>query len=158
MSTLDKRLKEIKETVDEAPDDWVGEGFHKLDPSILTRQPPRIKWGDIYKGERRDPNHKQLGDEPYFWNDKDRVEYLEKLCRTMNHAARLVQDERDQWLELCQKQEENMKIMALGVERNNAMLQAEVTKHNESRRAYNALVKELNAEIKRLKSGDGING
>jgi len=114
--------------------DFVGAGFHRLDDNLIEQHPPMIQWGQLV----RDMNH------------ADKVRYLERLASAMNHAARLVQDERNALQALCGKKEEQLIAMSKAVDANNAMLQSEITRMNEDRqemlRAMTALKAELRAE------------
>ena len=112
-------------------------GFHRLDNDIIKNNPPNIKWGELYK----------------TWEEGRKVEYLEKLCATMNHAARLIQDERNALNELCEHKEGQLVQLAAAMEQNTNMVQQQVTKMNEERQQYNAAYAQLNAELKELRSG-----
>lgn len=118
-------------------DDFVAAGFHRIDDQVLSANAPKIAWGDIYKR----------------WPEADKVRHLEKLAATMNHAARLVSDERDKLVELCALKEEQLAKMAKQMQANNAMLQQEVTRMNAQRQGYHAEVARLNARIRELEKG-----
>ena len=119
-------------------DDFVAAGFERLDPKLIEKRPPKISWGMLYQEK----------------SEEEKVKYLEKLASSMNHAARLIQDERDQLMELCALKEGQLTQMAEAVQINNEMLQQEVIRMNEQRQFYNAEVMRLNAEIKELKNGN----
>lgn len=55
----------------------------------MQRHAPKIKWGDVYLGLEFD---KEKGRR---WNDKDRLKYAEALASSMNHAADILQQERN---------------------------------------------------------------
>ena len=114
--------------------DFVGAGFHKLDEKILTLRPPKIQWGLIYRD----------------WDDKKKIEYLEKLASSMNHAAALIQDERNQLNALMAKKEEQLVAMNKAIEQNNAMLQSEIGRMNAEKQEYNEAIAVLNRRIKEL--------
>jgi len=119
-------------------EDYVEHGFHKLDDQYLEHHPPKIRWS--------------VG-----WRDRSlesKVQYLEKLAATMNHAAKLLQSERDELGDLCAKKEEQLVVMAKQMSDNNAMLQQEVCSMNERRQAYHENIKALNVEIRKLRNGD----
>lgn len=120
-------------------DDFVSAGFDRLDPSLLSDKPPKIQWGLLYKETM---------------SDERKIVYLEKLAASMNHAASLIQTERDKLAELCGLKEEQLTKMAGAVQANNDMLQFEVTRMNEQRQFFNAEVMRLNTEIRELKNGD----
>lgn len=117
-------------------DDFIAAGFHRLDPHLVEKQPPKIKWGVLYKEK----------------SDKEKIEYLEKLASSMNHAAHMIQEERNQLGELCERKEAQLIKLAEAVHANNAMLQQEVTLMNAQRQGYNAEVKRLNTEIREMRS------
>lgn len=120
-------------------DEYVAAGFERLDPELIERRPPKIKWGRLY------------GD----MSDEAKVTYLEKLAATMNHAAYLIQEERNKLGVLCDMKEKQLLKMAEAVRVNNDMLQHEVTRMNEQRQGYNREVARLNERIREL-SGDTI--
>ena len=66
--------------------DLITAGFEKLDPKLLPKQPPKINWGMLYKQK----------------SDAEKIRYLEKLASAMNHAASLIQDERNELGRLCE--------------------------------------------------------
>lgn len=118
--------------------DFIAEGFKKItDQDLIIRNPPKIKWGQKYKD----------------WDDKKKIQYLEKLACSMNHAASLLQDERDKLNEVCKLKEDQINKMTQAVRSNNFMLQEQITKMNEQRQVYNKHVVELNAKIRELGNG-----
>lgn len=119
------------------PNDFVGKGFHRLDEKLIALRPPKILWGAQY----------------LEWPDKRKVEYLEKLSATMNHAARLIQDERNQLNEVCAKKEKQIVSMQKALDANNEMIQGEITRMNEERQHYNKAIADLNAKVRALEHG-----
>lgn len=119
-------------------DDLLAEGFEKIDQSLVLRNPPKIKWGKEYQEKSSD----------------DKIRYLEKLASAMNHAAFLIQGERDELNRLMILKEAQLLQMADSVNKNNAMLQQEVTKMNTDRQSFNDAVKKLNQRIKALEKQD----
>lgn len=115
-------------------DDFVGKGFHRLDPKLVKTHPPKIAWGEAYRE----------------WSWEEKVVYLEKLSSTMNHAAHLIQVERNQLLELCVKKEKQIENMKTALDQNNEMIQQQVTKFNEQINASAAEVTRLNKRAKEL--------
>ncbi len=118
-------------------EDFIAEGFHQLDEKYISRRPPKIKWGHTYKA----------------WTPQEKVEWLEKFAHSMNHAASLLQDERDELNRFLFLKEDQLKQMSKAMAQNSEMLQSEVGKMNEQRQGYNATIKKLDAEIKELKDG-----
>jgi len=117
--------------------DFVAKGFHRLDPNIVSLAPPKIDWGDAYTS----------------WGKEKKIEYLEKLANTMNHAAALIQHERNQLNDILTKKEAQLKSINGTLSQNNEMIQKEITTMNAMRRKFNARVSDLNKEIKELKRG-----
>ena len=121
--------------------DFVAAGFHRLDPKLMTKRPPMIQWGLLYQAK----------------TDQEKIRYLEKLASSMNHAASLIQDERNQLGALCALKEQQIVTLNHTVTANNAMLQQEVTRMNEDRQGYHAAITRLNTELRALRashSGD----
>lgn len=120
--------------LDNQKKDLMTAGFAQLDDSLLERRPPKINWGGIYK---------QKG-------AVEKIKYLENLASTMNHAAHLIQGERNQLVALCELKEGQISQLKKAMDQNMLMLQTEVTKINEERQLYNAHITELGAKIKEL--------
>ena len=89
-------------------------------------------------------------------SDKEKIEYLEKLASSMNHAIALIQEERNKLGELCELKEQQLVKIAEAVRTNNEMLQQEVTRMNAERQGYNREVARLNTQIREMRS-DGDN-
>lgn len=130
------RLKNDGVSMDDA---FIAEGFHRLDPTLIERRPPKIVWGLVYRGVKEDVKGR-------LWDDARRIEYLERLCATMNHAARLIQDERNQLLELCVQKEEQINALKKAIEQNNEMIQAEISRHNAEKQEMLAAIATMKAE------------
>lgn len=118
--------------------DLVDAGFHRLDPELIVERPPKIQWGVLYRNSDADA----------------RLAYLEKLAAAMNHAAYLIQGERNQLGELCEKKEEQLVAMKVALDQNNTVLQQQITSMNEERQKYNAAIAKLNAKLRAFKNGD----
>ena len=115
--------------------DLVAAGFRKLDSKLIGLRPPIINWGIIYKG----------------MPDDKKISYLEKLASSMNHAASLVQGERDELNRLCVLKEEQIQKLNTAMRQNSDMLQSEITKINLERQEFNKEAVRLNRIIKELK-------
>jgi len=102
--------------------DLIAKGFKKLDSNLISQKPPKIKWGKLYGG----------------FNDKEKIEYLEKLASTMNHAAYLIQEERNGLLKLIDKKEDMVERAKKAMDENNEMVQIELNKVNKERQKANA--------------------
>jgi len=116
-------------------EDFVGAGFKVLDDKLIEKRAPKIAWGKTYKS----------------WPNDKKIDHLEKLAATMNHAAYLIQGERDELNRLCELKEGQINQMKHAIDQNNAMLQTEVTKMNEARQGYHEHIMSLTKEIKELK-------
>ena len=117
-------------------EDFIGKGFHKLDSKIISKRPPKIRWSSEFLAA---PLEKQN-------------QYLMKLANTMNHAAALIQDERDQLTVLCAKKEALLMAQQAGVRQNSLMLQSEVTRMNTQRQGFHKEVARLNERIRELEN------
>jgi len=116
----------------------IAAGFHKLDPELMVDRPPKIKWGLVYQAS----------------SDEQKITYLEKLAAAMNHAAHLIQSERDKLSVLCVKKEEQIKSLKKALDQNNDMIQSEITRMNSERQDYNKAAAEANAKIRELEVGN----
>ena len=117
-------------------DDLMDAGFERLDSTKMENRPPRIKWGRIYK-EKMSPQQK--------------IEYLERLASTMNHAAALIQKERNVLGILCEKKEAQLMVMKKTVDQNGDMLQQQITRLNADRQHFIDEITKLRTEIRTLK-------
>ncbi len=117
--------------------DLIVDGFHRLERRYLSDKPPKIKWGVRYQA----------------WPDREKISYLEKLAATMNHAAFLVQGERDQFGALCEKKEAQIVAMKKALDENNNMIQSEITRQNKEKQELLAVIAKLNARVRELERG-----
>jgi len=113
-----------------AEPDLMVDGFHTLD--LVEPNPPKITWGKKF----------------LLMDDAAKILYLQRLASSMNHAAYLIQNERNQLLDLCRKQEKQIKLQQEAVEKNNLMLQTQVTEMNEKRQIFNTEIARLNKVIR----------
>lgn len=121
-------------------EDYISAGFHRLDSKLIERRSPKIQWGALY----------------LLMEPAEKIDHLQKLAATMNHAAYLIQEERNELGRLLELKEQQLIKMAEAVRANNAMLQQQVTQMNEDRQGFNATVAKLNGEIKALRAtGNG---
>lgn len=119
---------------DNAKEDLIAAGFERLDPELITGKPPKIQWGMLYKA----------------FNPTEKIEYLEKLAASMNHAAHLIQEERNGLLKICDMKDKQVESMKAAMQQNMDMLQSEVTKMNEDKRQSNKAIADLNKRIREL--------
>ena len=116
--------------------DHLAEGFKRIEP--IEANPPKVAWGETFKA----------------WPMTKQNQWLKKFSEAMNHAADLVQTERDQLNTLCEQKEAQIKKLHDMMRQNNIMLQQEVTKFNAQRQGYNKEIARLNTRIRELESGD----
>lgn len=131
----EKNDKPIYSNVNMTNDDFVAQGFRKLDDNLIERRPPKIKWGERYRRS----------------SDKDKIQYLEKLAATMNQAAFLIQGERNELGRLCELKEEQIIKLKNAMDANNNMLQTEIMKINQERQSFSEAAIAKNNEIRELK-------
>jgi len=117
--------------------DFLVEGCEKLDEHLLDARAPRISL--LPQFHERD--------------HESQVAYLLKLASTMNHAARLISEERDRLVVLMEKKEQQLGKMAQQLRDNNAMLQGEVSRMNAKQQGYHAEVARLGARVRELERG-----
>ena len=118
--------------------DLMVEGFHKLDDTLIHPHAPKIKYLPGFTNK----------------NPENQIKYLKALAATMNHAAKLIQEERDALNGLMILKEQQLISMSAQVEANNQMLQFEVTRMNEQRQAYNKLTAKMCARIRELERNE----
>ncbi len=123
---------------DNLRENLIEQGFRKLDSNLIVEKPPKIKWGPRYKESDIDI----------------KLIYLENIASVMNHAAYLIQNERNQLLELCTKKEQQLVAMTKNIDANNQMIQSEVTRMNEDRQKFNAAIAGLKTKIRELEHGN----
>ncbi len=119
-------------------DDFLGEGFERLDEEIVVKNPPKISWGKKYQMK----------------TDAEKISYLEKLASSMNNAAFLIQNERNDLLELLSTKDRQVTIMAANLDANNNMIQQQVTKMNAEKQEYFKTIAALNTKVREYENGD----
>lgn len=117
---MTKKLKDLYRK-DNLEADLIEKGFSRLDDKLLVARPPKITWGKVFESS----------------SNEEKIEYLQKLASTMNHAASLIQEERNELNKLCELKEQQIEKMKEAMEANNAMLQSEIAKINEERQNFN---------------------
>ena len=116
--------------------DLIAAGFHRLDENLIEQRPPKIQWGRIYQG----------------MTDDEKLQYCEKLACVMNHAAKLIQDERNTLGHMVEQKEHMLIEMKKALDENNSMIQEQMTKFNEDKQRYNKAIAELKAKVRELES------
>ena len=112
---------------DNARANEVAEGFHILDDKIIERNPPEIKWGKLF----------------LEFNDQEKIQYLKNLASTMNHAAYLIQKERDELNKLCALKEAQIEKAKKAMDDNLHMVDQQIREINEERQKMNSNSKKL---------------
>jgi len=118
--------------------EYIGEGFERLQPKLVSNNPPKIKWGMKYQE----------------WNDQEKIAFLEKFGSSMNHAAALIQGERNELGKLCELKEQQLMQQQKTVDQVGKMMEQEITRMNSMRQSYNAEIARLNQRIRELEGGD----
>ena len=119
-------------------DDFVGDGWHKVDSKYLPFQPPKIQWGHIYKA----------------WTPDEKIKYLENLCCSMNQGLALIQGERDALNDAIFLKEKQLVSLTQSTQQNTTSLQAEMTKFNEQRQEFRTIISKLDAQLRAIKNGN----
>lgn len=96
---------------------------------------PKISWGEDYKSR----------------TVEERIEFSEKLANSMNHAADILQQERNGLLEVVEKQEVTIRRANKALEGQASMMQQELQTQNAKQQELNTLIVELQRTIKEQK-------
>ena len=120
-----------------AEPNMIAEGFHKLDEGLVKNNAPKIKWGLRF----------------HHMPDGRKIDYLKGLASAMNHAAFIIQGERNQLLEICKKQEVQIGVIQKGLDANNEMVQQQMTSLNAERQSFNKSAAAMKARIRELERG-----
>ncbi len=119
-------------------EDFIGMGFHRLDDELLVNKAPMIAWGDGYN----------------IMTDAEKIKYLQKLASTMNHAAFLIQNERNDLIKLYDQKELKVESMASALDTNNEMIQQQITKMNADKQKFLKSIAKLKATIREYENAD----
>ena len=117
--------------------DFIGAGFKEVEN--YTPDPPMIKWGKVYEDK---------------WDDGEKIRYLEKLASAMNHAADIIQGERDELMRICEQKEEQIKSLDKALQQNNSMIQGEINRANEKQQESNNIIVRLNQRVRDLENAN----
>ena len=93
---------------------------------------PQINWGQDFEN----------------FDDKRKIIYLKKLCSALNHAADLIQQERDELLKKCHSLNEQLKNSDNSVSIRKDIYTKAITDHNEEKQNLIKRLQELEKEIK----------
>jgi seryl-tRNA synthetase len=122
-----------KKIADEIYDNTVG-----LKRVEAVELPPKILWGEIFQS----------------WDLEKKLDYLTKFAEAMNHAADLIQNERNALIKLVELKEKEIEQVKPMMEANLQMLQNEITKMNKYKQETHKTIAKLNARIKELERGN----
>lgn len=103
---------------------------------------PKIRWGDDYLA----------------WPVERRLDYAERMAAAMNHAADVLQQERQSLIDLAQRQEAQIVALQREAEGTTLRLHTELQREGEEKQSLYARIVELTAEVKALsrrKAGEG---
>lgn len=114
--------------------DYVGHGFYKIDEKHVRANPPKIKWTEKFLARPLE----------------DQFKYVEMLARSMNQAALLIQEERDELGKLCEFKEAQLEKMKVAMDNNLLMLQTEMARLNEDRQEMLKAITQKNDRIREL--------
>lgn len=114
------------------------EGFQKLDDKYIDNRPPRIRFGRKY--------HQMPTDR--------KIAYLEKLAHTMNHAAGLACQDRNELGRLCELKENQLIALQNNTTQNTHTMQQQLIEMNEERAKTNETIAQLKARIRELENGN----
>lgn len=109
------------------------EGYRKLGKVEGRKKvAPKIKWGDDFLA----------------WSDREKVAWLKKFSSSMNHAADLLQKERNKLVETCAVQDEKLKQHAKEYLHRGQMLHKQVIIMNSEKQELNKMIVELQQRVK----------
>jgi flagellar motility protein MotE (MotC chaperone) len=109
------------------------DGFTKLAPIKGQRKaPPPIRWGEEYQS----------------WGERKKRQYAERVASAMNHAADLLQKERDERNKIIAHKEQQIKAAAKRHADLSDMIQRQITEHNAQTQQLNECIVELQKTIR----------
>ena len=118
------------------PPDEMPPEFSKIDRlPTMEKNAPMISWGCVFEE----------------WPDTRKIDYLKKLASTMNHAADVLQTERNEIIKIAKAQETQIAQVAETEQQNRNLLQQQMTKANADKEALNQRIVELVQQVKALK-------
>jgi hypothetical protein len=108
----------------------------------MRKVAPKIKWGDTYKGLVKDKAKGRC------WTDKDRLDYAERLASSMNHAADILQQERDKLLATVAHLEEQLKANAKAYKDQGNLMHSEIGAAGAEKQELYELIVTLRKHVK----------
>lgn len=114
--------------------DVICNGFAKLDDSLMSKRPPKIKWGLEFQA----------------WSLEKQNIYLKKLSASMNHAADLVQTERNALLLKVDTQDAIIVSLQTQAKQAQDSMQNVLIQTNDERQSFNKKVVELQDKLRLL--------
>jgi len=114
------------------------EGFKKLEPvNGFKRIVPDIAWGHVFEG----------------WKQARQIRYLKEFCRSMNHAADLLQKERNALNVVVADKEKMIRSMYKKYEEQTTLLNQELTSWNKNKQELLEEIMILKKKVKDLEDG-----
>lgn len=126
----------------------------------MTDQEPDIKehHGIVYKEIKRTPNMRKVAP-PITWGDKfnampieDQLDRAKKVASAMNHAADVLQKERNNLLETCADQDRKIAHAQKIYLQQGELFHKQLQKENAKQQELNQLLVEKTMEISRLEA------
>ena len=134
LGAVQTTLSKIRQTTHEELTEDIIEGFEKLDDNLLDRKAPRIKFLKGFDEKE----------------DIQKIDYLKRLASTMNHAAKLISNERDELVKLMILKERQLEQMSLQLQQNSTTVQDQVLRMNAQKQHFSAEVSRLTSRVKEL--------
>lgn len=101
----------------------------------MAKRAPNIRWGPIFKS----------------WSPQRQLHYAMRLASAQNYAAAMMQDARNEILEIATKQEAQIKQLKAAAATETAVWQQQIAKSGaEAQKLYGQIVSQQ-AEVKKLK-------
>jgi len=118
---------------DLGPPEGEMEGMKKIirHPRMQQRA-PKINWGSTYNA----------------WEVKKRLRYAEELANSMNHAADILQQERNKLLKICQAQENQLKQYGEKYEAQGGLMSRELADADKEKQELYQQIVDLGKQIK----------
>lgn len=119
----------------DSPPDTLGELKEIRRLPAMSKHAPKIKWGDVYK----------------TWSAKKQLKYAQDLASSMNHAADILQTERDELLVVCGNQNELITQLQSSYSQQSQITEHEITNQGgEQQKLFEEIV-QIKRENKALK-------
>lgn len=123
---------------DKVPDltSFEGQGDVKKVERVPTKKVHMIAWGEEYKS----------------WPVERRLEFAEKLASSMNHAADLLQQERNELLKIARAQDEQLKANSKSFAGQGQLIHKELAAADAEKQTLYQEIVDLKQQIKNLQA------